>query len=207
LNDILLDLSVLGIVITALFTSFGYFYRNYLERKKTIKQVLFYYLELRDVLEKRYMSTDLFMEKYCEYFKSKGFIVSEEMKEELHKSIIELFGEINFHLDKDFINKFKLSIVELSKIDPILAYELYNKEIIFKLMDLLTQKDKIFSRDLHQYMLTDLNLLTLDISKKVSFLTYLDVKNIIKFNRMEESIKIIDEVYGNFFQNLNHPKA
>lgn len=195
-------LSILGIILTALFASVGYFYKNYLERKKIIKQVLFYYLDLRNALEKRYVSVDDIFKEYKKYLNEKNFSVSEEMVITLKNTMSLQLNCIKYPLDKDFIQKLKESIDELSKIDPVLAYELSNKDKIFEIIDTSNDVNKLVTDDIYEIIKKDIDSLILHIARKVNYLTYLNVKEIIEFNRIEASIEMMDNKLGKIFNIL-----
>jgi len=167
MNNLIESISIISIVLASLLASMGYLYRTYIDRKKIIKNVLFNYLELRDTLEKRYMSSDSFQTTVKKYFTAKGINIEEKTLNTILETQISKIKKIDINLNTDDIQRLRNSITELSKVDPIFAYYLNNKERSIELIDNLSVDDT-YNHDLFNVILKDINDDILAIAKKVN---------------------------------------
>ena len=202
MNSLIENLTIIGIVLTGLFASIGYFYKNYMERKKVIKHVLYNYLEMREVLEKRYFPEEEIRLAYKEYIEKKGLIAEEQFIQSAFNDVLIKLKEIDINISSDFVKQLRNSLIELSKVDPIFAFHLTNKETAFDIIDNLKDDENTYNQELFKFVLLDLNDDILSISRKVNYLTYLRVKSILNINRIEAVIDFVDSSYGDIFSQL-----
>ncbi|WP_350978360.1 hypothetical protein [Shewanella sp. AC34-MNA-CIBAN-0136] len=169
-------ISIVGILITAILSSAGYFYRNRFESKKSARKVLYLLLEIRHAINVSLFDVDEVTDQYIEYFvkrlQSKGMLVKkEEIEGTLFEMIRSHINNINSAIKTDIstrlLPQFEDTLMELASVAPVLAYQLRGKEKIEALVDLTnTYLERIDSELIPTVTEDWMKNLLVDISKQ-----------------------------------------
>lgn len=131
--------SIIGIFLTALFSSIGYFYKVRSEKKKSIRKTLYLLLEIRYSLSLELISASKVksnhMSSLNEVLLKRGIKLSDHEIDQSNvftpiiDSQLDNIKESKFSdIDDDFITAFEESLSQLSESFPVLAYKLKGKD-------------------------------------------------------------------------------
>jgi len=146
-TDVASLLGIVGIVLSALLGSVGYFFKVRADRKKSSKNVLYYLLEIRHSLLLNHIDPKEVTKSYLEFldnWSSKNSIGQSPTFPEAFTALIQALMQNSFLaqgsiIDEQLINQFHLALIDLSKDDPILAYRIKGKEKLNSLIGLQDQ--------------------------------------------------------------------
>lgn len=138
--DVLASLiGVAGLAIAAVFSSFGYLYRGWVESKRSARKVLYLLLEIRYSLGASLFDSDAATKEYINHYanrlKEKGFPVDKAVLEsQLYSIVKEHFSNLaevyKTNIEERLIGPFEEALSNLSYVSPVLAYQLRGKEKI-----------------------------------------------------------------------------
>jgi nucleoside diphosphate kinase len=136
-------ISVAGILVAAILSSAGYFYKNYTENKKSSRKVLYLLLELRNVVLSALFDPNEATEKYISHLiqrlKDKGVDAKPEdlqpyLKELIRNHFSNLVDATKTNIHERLLPSFESSLIEMASVDPVLAYQLKGREALEKLI-------------------------------------------------------------------------
>lgn len=134
-----------GVLIAAILSSSGYLYRNIQEGKKSARKVLYHLLELRWAILKRSLTdpveaTDKYLEHMVSILNKRGGKISvsdfpETMIESIKVHFFEILNVDRNDIEKDLLPPYEESLLELAKTEPVLAYQLRDRQNFDMLID------------------------------------------------------------------------
>lgn len=144
---------VAGIVLAALLSSFGYLYRNALERKKSAKRLLFVLLEVRYILITSIFDPDDATEKYLLHsMKRMGshnpFDSTKDFPQDYRDLIASHFRGIIDVVDGDIeevVPQYEEALSSMAEVNPVLAYSLRGRMNFKTLVESTNDYEKQFA--------------------------------------------------------------
>lgn len=131
------SIALVGILITALFSSIGYFYTNLTRGRKSSKKVLYLLLEIRHAIRVSILDPKVITEKYWDYYCKKLNLAGMELNRNEVPQIewnlaFESFQK-NIESQKTNIQErllipYENSLLNMAELSPVLAYQLKGKE-------------------------------------------------------------------------------
>ena len=120
---------VLGLLLGSFLSGIGYFYRERYKKRRVINQNIFYLLKMLHIalaLGNINRIVDLYAKKLKEHPEVKGLITVDEktLIQLCNELLITLINSISQKVNEEFKQKFNDSIIELSNVKPVIAYEL-----------------------------------------------------------------------------------
>lgn len=142
-------IGLVGISLGAFLSGLGYFIKVRSERQKNKKTVLFYLLEIRQLIKSEYANSEEFSNNYfkaCEnYLQNKGIAdntsISISLKELIKDHFAKIINATKPSIGINFISSFEKSVELLSQDNPVLAYKLKGRQDLKNI--LLVQNDYI----------------------------------------------------------------
>lgn len=132
-------IGVVGIVLSALFSSIGYFYKLSIDRKKTTRKVLYLLLEIRSSITKSIfdptLAADVFINRYIEKLNARGIKLkktdfSQEQLTFMADHFKNIITSTKIDIESRLLKPFEDALFEMSSINPILAFKIRGKEQI-----------------------------------------------------------------------------
>lgn len=137
-------ISIAGILISALISSAAYFYKSRTEIKRSNRRVLYLLLEIRFSFGISVINptkfTDAYLNHYVKRLESKGIPCKRDdfqgmFYELVFSHINEMLAVSRADIENRLLQPFEDALIELSNINPTLAYRLKGHEKLQKLLD------------------------------------------------------------------------
>lgn len=134
--------ALVGILISAVFSSAGYYYKNRLEAKKSAKRVLFLLLEFRRNLRSHVLDPlegfDSVIKRLTTKLQETGMFADDEDIDKVINAFIDpikqnLRETVKTEFDENKLKEFHSALSELSMISPLLAHYITYHQPIEKL--------------------------------------------------------------------------
>lgn len=128
---------LVGLLVTAVLSSAGYFYKNRLEGKKSARKVLYLLLEIRQAVHVSMFDPEEATQEYLEYctkrLREKGTEIDFELlgptyREMIESHFVNVSQAMKTDIEARLISPFEQALSELSGISPVLAYRLRGQE-------------------------------------------------------------------------------
>lgn len=141
--DVASLIGVVGILVAAILSSSGYLYRARLEGKKSYRRTLYFLLEIKYSISTSIFdpveATGKYVDHLSEKFKSKGipFEVDQldpSILDMVKGHFINLIDTQKIDISSRLLEPYENSLLELSLVDPVLAYKLRGKDTLSKLL-------------------------------------------------------------------------
>ncbi|MHA6494710.1 hypothetical protein ACX0MV_15905 [Pseudomonas borbori] len=129
--------SIIGIAFAALISASGYLYKNRMETKRSARKVLYYLLEIRYAINTSLIDPASIYDQYITHcfkaFSDKGGIVNRGQVESLigkyvYQHFVNIADSLKTDIDERILIPYEQALLELSEINPTLAYKLRGKE-------------------------------------------------------------------------------
>jgi hypothetical protein len=135
-------ISLLGLCVTAILGSIGYFYKVRMEEKKSGRKVLYFLLETRHAIRTTLFNPSEMTEQYInaciEKLRARGlpFESDKSTEESLFPLIHSLFSNLadaaKTDIEHKLLEPLNQSLLEFATVNPVLAYKLTGKEKLQK---------------------------------------------------------------------------
>ncbi len=199
----------IGTILGWLLNESSSWWKTRREDRAKLKEVLFHLLDLYDIIAKTdpYLAADVITQKAS--LNLPNLLYSDSGVNQLQKGIEAFYEQRFFSVfaenNKRIQNNYAIAIQALSRIDPILAYELSGKEKIINVFSMLNEAksgedllNKTLISNFNSNLVdTTLKLLEEDILKvaqKVSFLYKIRVKKKLYKDRRERETTFEDSI-------------
>lgn len=136
-------IALLGVILASVLSAGAYFYKVRVEVRKSSKRCLYYLLEIRHFILSSLFDpkkeTEHYIEHYAKHLASKGITLSkDDFEPELLEFIEQHFNNIVSSMKtkalENLVKPYEDSLLELSAINPVLAYSLRGRETLAKLL-------------------------------------------------------------------------
>lgn len=143
--------AILGTVIAAVLSSGGYLYRVQIERKKSLRKVLYLLLEIRHAVISRLFDPDAATEEYIaemtKCLAARGFISDDNetplaLRQLVKGYLTNIVSGLCSELDERLLMPFEEALLEMSTVAPALAFQLRGRE---KLESVIGHTDRYLS--------------------------------------------------------------
>lgn len=141
--DVKIIAVLIGILLTVIISVCGYFYKSHDERKKSARKTLYFLLEIRYFIITSLFDpkeqTELLLKTLVLKLNERDFQCTiEELPKPLNNHIYQLINNIITSLREELITNliqpYEENLIELSSINPVLAYTLRGRHKIEKLI-------------------------------------------------------------------------
>jgi hypothetical protein len=138
-------IALFGILLASALSAGAYFYKVRVETHKSIKKSLYYLLEIRHFILTSLFNPkkeiEVYLKHYSEHLTNKGIKLS---RRDFENSLVDFIrghfensiSTLKANVENDLVLPYEESLLELSTINPVLAYSLKGRE---KLGELLIQ--------------------------------------------------------------------
>ncbi|ABC33031.1 hypothetical protein HCH_06386 [Hahella chejuensis KCTC 2396] len=129
--------SLVGILLAAVISSAGYFYKNWTESKRSARKVLYFLLEIRYAVNMSIFNPNATAEKFLlHYFKrveERGLpFDSEDIKVSvlplIIQSLTDISNSLKIDIEERLVTPLDDALLELATVNPVLAYQLRGKD-------------------------------------------------------------------------------
>lgn len=222
-----MDAQITAVIIGALLGSglsaVGFYFKNRREVQGKINESLFQLLEVWSLIAMiKVISSDKFHLKLLDAIKIKfpHEIITENdralLKEGMVKAIPMLTG-MNSELDKQFLDKYKSSVNELAKINPLLAFDLNRNQMLTQFLGAIdklatdnpiSDKEQMQLANLREFMLeesfNDLESDLIVLSSASGYANKTKTKNYIYRTRKKLDL-IPSDIFDNYIDKVIGP--
>lgn len=137
-------IGIIGIFVTGLLASIGFYFRSRLEVKRSARRVLYLLLELRHTILNSLFDPETeaktFIKDYVTEMNRKGVPLKEHHMDGAMKNIIvdsfsELLDKVKVDIQSQLLAPLEKSLLSFSEVNPVLAFHLKGKEKLEVLID------------------------------------------------------------------------
>ena len=151
-KEIVTITGIVGVVASAVLTSWGYFYKSRVEDRKYARKVLYFLLEIRITILNSVFdpqkATEIYKKKFCENFEREGIKLDPDSLNEMlfpmvQSHFIDLSQTIKTDVKSQLLIPYEEALLDLATINPVFAYTLKGRE---KYEELLLKTESYLNR-------------------------------------------------------------
>ncbi|MDG9667069.1 hypothetical protein ONV78_04915 [Hahella sp. CR1] len=129
--------SLVGILLAAIISSAGYFYKNWTESKRSARKVLYLLLEIRYAINISLFSpsasAEKFMIHYSKRMEERGLqfdldVAKKSIMPLIIKYFTDMSNSLKVDIEKRLLTPYDNALMELAAVNPVLAYQLRGKD-------------------------------------------------------------------------------